>query len=283
MKTRTAPSGGTRADLASLGALDQGGAAPRRRAEGPGLKSAVLAVLIFVVLVAAWQGAASAELVSPLILAPPGEVIEVLVRLAVIDGTLWPNLLATVQETLLGFALAVAAAVVLGSVFAFSPILRNAVYPYILASQTFPKVAIAPLIVAAMGYGLAPKVTLAALLAFFPVLTNTIAGLTEVSEDEVNLFRALRASRWQELRYLRIPNALAFIFPALNSAAVLALIGAIVGEFVAAREGVGYAIAQYTVTGEVAATYAMLIALSIFGLAVYGVLSLAERLVRRAQ
>ncbi|MEV0618320.1 ABC transporter permease [Nonomuraea sp. NPDC050404] len=254
--------------------------APRK--DGSGAKSAALAIAIFIAIVGGWQAVASAGIVSPLILAPPTEVVSVLFRLAA-DGTLWPNLLATVNETLLGFVLAVVAAVVVGSVFAFSPILRNAVYPYILISQTFPKVAIAPLIVAALGYGLAPKVTLAALLAFFPVLTNTIAGLTEVSEDEVNLFRAMRASRWQELRYLRIPNALAFIFPALNSAAVLALIGAIVGEFVAAREGVGYAIAQYTVTGEVAATYAMLIALSMFGLVVYGVLSLAERLVRRVK
>ncbi|MEO3803593.1 ABC transporter permease [Nonomuraea sp. B1E8] len=247
-----------------------------------GAMSAILAVAIFVGIVGAWQAVAAAKLVSPLILAPPGEVVAVLFRLAG-DGTLWPNLLATVNETLLGFVLAVVAAVLVGSVFAFFPILRNAVYPYILISQTFPKVAIAPLIVAALGYGLAPKVVLAALLAFFPVLANTIAGLTEVSEDEVSLFRAMRASRWQELRYLRVPNALAFIFPALNSAAVLALIGAIVGEFVAAREGVGYAIAQYTVTGEVAATYAMLIALSAFGLVVYGVLSLAERLVRRVK
>ncbi|MGW4797362.1 ABC transporter permease [Nonomuraea sp. NPDC004297] len=255
--------------------------APRRDSSA-GMKSTALAVAIFVVLIGGWQAVASAELVSPLILAPPTEVIEVLFRLAS-DGTLWPNLLATVNETLLGFIVAVVAAILIGSVFAFSPILRNAIYPYILISQTFPKVAIAPLIVAALGYGLAPKVTLAALLAFFPVLANTIAGLTEVSEDEVNLFRAMRASRWQELRYLRIPNALAFIFPALNSAAVLALIGAIVGEFVASREGVGYAIAQYTVTGEVAATYAMLIALSIFGLAVYGLLTLAERLARRVK
>jgi NitT/TauT family transport system permease protein len=262
--------------------LDEGAEIRAPRKDGSGAKSAALAIAIFIAIVGGWQAVASAGIVSPLILAPPTEVVGVLFRLAA-DGTLWPNLLATVNETLLGFVLAVVAAVVVGSVFAFSPILRNAVYPYILVSQTFPKVAIAPLIVAALGYGLAPKVTLAALLAFFPVLANTIAGLTEVSEDEVNLFRALRASRWQELRYLRIPNALAFIFPALNSAAVLALIGAIVGEFVAAREGVGYAIAQYTVTGEVAATYAMLIALSVFGLVVYGALSLAERLVRRVK
>jgi len=258
-------------------------AALRSRLGGsPGTKSTIGAVLIFVAFVATWQIVATSGMVSKLLLAPPADVLAALGRM-VSEGTLWPHLWATVQETVLGFLLAVVAALVVGSAFAFSPIIRNAVYPYILISQTFPKVAIAPLIVAMFGYDLAPKVVLAALLAFFPVLTNTMAGLTEISEDEVNLFRSLRASKWQELRYLRIPNALAFIFPALNSAAVLALIGAIVGEFVASRSGIGYAIQQYTTTGEVAATYASLIVLSVFGLAIYGVLTLSERLVRRAR
>ncbi|MEU3271277.1 ABC transporter permease [Saccharomonospora sp. NPDC006951] len=255
-------------------------AKPTRPRGGAGVKSAVLAVLIFVAIITTWHVLATSGAVSPLLLAPPGEVLAALGQM-ISDGTLWPHLSATVQETIFGFALAVVAALVVGSAFAFSPILRNAVYPYILVSQTFPKVAIAPLIVAIFGYDLAPKVVLAALLAFFPVLTNTIAGLTEVSDDEVNLFRSLRASKWQELRHLRIPNALAFIFPALNSAAVLALIGAIVGEFVASRAGIGYAIQQFTTTGEVAATYAALIVLSVFGLTMYGVLTLTERLVRR--
>ncbi|TCP45058.1 NitT/TauT family transport system permease protein [Tamaricihabitans halophyticus] len=255
-------------------------ARPSRSRSSAGTKSAVLAVLIFIVIVTGWQVLATSGAVSPLLLAPPVDVLAALGQM-VSDGTLWPHLSATVQETVFGFLLAVAAALVIGSAFAYSPIVRNAVYPYILVSQTFPKVAIAPLIVAIFGYDLAPKVVLAALLAFFPVLTNTMAGLTEVSDDEVNLFRSLRASKWQELRHLRIPNALAFIFPALNSAAVLALIGAIVGEFVASRTGIGYAIQQFTTTGEVAATYAALIVLSIVGLTFYGLLTLTERLVRR--
>ncbi|PSK97696.1 NitT/TauT family transport system permease protein [Murinocardiopsis flavida] len=273
----TAATGSPEAAEAPSGAAGRGGRG------GPGslrIRSAVLAAAIFVVLIGAWQGATAFHVVSPLILAPPADVFAALVRM-VGDGSLWPHLAATAQETVAGFAIAVAAAIVIGSAFAFSPIVRTAVYPYILVSQTFPKVAIAPLIVAAFGYDLMPKIVLAALLAFFPVLTNTIAGLTEVSDDEVNLFRSLRASRWQELCYLRIPNALVFIFPALNSAAVLALIGAIVGEFVAARVGIGYAIQQFTTTGEVAGTYAMLVVLSLFGLALYGLLTLAERFVRR--
>jgi NitT/TauT family transport system permease protein len=251
---------------------------PKAYREGNALPIA-LAVAIFVVLMGSWFYLSETETVSNLLLPRPIEVWESLERL-ISTGLLWTHLAATAQETLIGFAIAVVAAVVIGSVFAMSRIIRLAVYPYILASQTFPKVAIAPLIVAALGYGLMPKVVLAALLAFFPVLVNTIAGLTEVREAEEDLLRVLRANKWQELRYLRLPNALAFIFPALSSAAILALIGAIVGEFVSGRVGVGYAINQYTITGEVSATYAMLFVLALFGLAIYGVLNLLERLVR---
>lgn len=243
------------------------------------LVPAALAFGILVALGAGWQYITVSGRVSPLIVAPPSEVADALGRLWS-DGTLWTHLSATATETLIGFVVAVATAIVVGSVFAMSRTIRLAVYPYILASQTFPKVAIAPLIVAMLGYGLTPKVVLAALLAFFPVLVNTIAGLTEVSEDEENLLRALRANKWQELRYLRLPNALAFIFPALSSAAILALIGAIVGEFVSGRVGIGYAINQYTITGEVAATYAMLVVLAVFGLLIYGALMVTERIVR---
>jgi NitT/TauT family transport system permease protein len=238
-----------------------------------------LAVAIFVALMGSWFYLSETETVSNLLLPKPVEVWESLSNL-VSTGLLWTHLWATAQATLLGFVIAVVAAVAVGSVFAMSRTIRLAVYPYILASQTFPKVAIAPLIVAALGYGLMPKVVLAALLAFFPVLVNTIAGLTEVSDAEENLLRVLRANRWQELRYLRLPNALAFIFPALSSAAILALIGAIVGEFVSGRVGIGYAINQYTITGEVSATYAMLLVLALFGLTIYGLLHLLERLVR---
>src|SRR5690606_14144579 len=282
MKVETSASQATASSPVPSEVGTEASALRSRLGGSPGTQSTIGAVLIFVAFVATWQIVATSGMVSKLLLAPPADVLAALGRM-VSEGTLWPHLWATVQETVLGFLLAVVAALVVGSAFALSPIIRNAVYPYILISQTFPKVAIAPLIVAMFGYDLAPKVVLAALLAFFPVLTNTMAGLTEISEDEVNLFRSLRASKWQELRYLRIPNALAFIFPALNSAAVLALIGAIVGEFVASRSGIGYAIQQYTTTGEVAATYASLIVLSVFGLAIYGVLTLSERLVRRAR
>lgn len=245
------------------------------------LRAGALALAILVTLLTLWQLSTTRGWVSPLVLAPPAEVLEAGISL-VETGALWPHFTATLTETLLGLLLAVVAAITIGSAFAFSQVVRNAVFPFILVSQTFPKVAVAPLIVAALGYGLMPKVVMAALLAFFPVLTNTIAGLTEVSDDELSLMRSLRASRWQELRYLRIPNALAFIFPALNSAAVLALIGAIVGEFVASREGIGYAIKQYTVTGEVASTYAMLFALAAFGLTIYALIALAEKYLRKA-
>ncbi|MQA03439.1 MAG: ABC transporter permease subunit [Streptosporangiales bacterium] len=162
----------------------------RLRAGAAPLLSAAFLALILVT----WDLLTRFGIVSGFILAAPVDVVAALVE-SVTSGQLWPHLWATATETLLGFAISLVAAVVIGSLFALSPVIRRAIYPYIVASQTFPKVAVAPLVVAAFGYGLAPKAVLAVLLAFFPILVNTIAGLTEISDDEIDLFRSMRASK----------------------------------------------------------------------------------------
>src|SRR5699024_9206464 len=124
----------------------------------------------------------------------------------------------------------------------FVDTIRISLYPYIIAAQTFPKIAIAPLLITWLGYGWSPKIVIGATLAFFPVFANTIAGLREVNNDELDLLRSLKASSWQEFRYLRLPNALSYIFPSLTVAAVMSLLGVIVGEFVGASAGLGYLI-----------------------------------------
>ncbi|WP_345600547.1 ABC transporter permease, partial [Thermocatellispora tengchongensis] len=166
------------------------------------------------------------------------------------------NLGATAYVTLIGFLAATTAALLVSFIFVFSESLQKAVYPFLVIIQTFPKVAIAPMIIAAFGYGLFPKVILAALMAFFPVLVNAMVGLTNIHQDQLNLFRSLRAGRWQVLVKLRIPNAITYILPALNTALVLSLIGTIVAEFVSARQGLGFAIQSATQTGSVATTFA---------------------------
>src|SRR3546814_20643909 len=115
---------------------------------------------------------------------------------------------------------------------------------------SFPKVAVAPLLVVWLGYGLLPKIAIGGLLAFFPIFASTLAGLLEVDKDEVDLFRSMRARWYHQLRYLRIPNALSYIFPALNVAAVNALPGVLVGELVGTVGGRGYVSPQNSFTGQ---------------------------------
>jgi NitT/TauT family transport system permease protein len=260
-------------------------AAPPARIGPPRLnnvnvRAAVLGVAILGGILLLWYLAAEREWVSPLLIAPPQDVFAALGEM-VSSGALWPNVYATAFETLAGLASAAVLAFTLAVAFTFSETVHKAVYPYLLVIQTFPKVAIAPMVIAGFGYGLAPKAFLAALLAFFPLLVNAMVGLASVGEDQFNLFRSVRAGRWQILFKLRIPHAVSYILPALNTAAVLALIGAIVAEFVSAREGLGFAIQAATQNGAIAATYALLIVMGFFGVAIWLAMAVLNRLLAR--
>lgn len=244
------------------------------------VQAGVLGVAILAVTLLLWYLAAEREWVSPLLIAPPGDVFAALGDM-ITSGALWPNVYATAFETLVGLVCAAVLAFVLAVAFTFSKVVHKAVYPYLVVIQTFPKVAIAPMVIAGFGYGLAPKAFLAALLAFFPLLVNAMVGLASVGEDQYNLFRSVRAGRWQILFKLRIPHAVSYILPALNTAAVLALIGAIVAEFVSAREGLGFAIQAATQNGAIAATYALLIVMGFFGVAIWLTMAVLNRLLAR--
>ncbi len=226
-----------------------------------------------------WEIAYRSKLVSPLVLPDMAEVLENF-TVGIIKGEWWHHIGVTATEGALGFFFGAMAALIIGSVFAFVDTLRISFYPYILALQTFPKLAIAPILVTWLGYGLAPKVVIAAILAFFPIFVNTIAGLRSVNEGEIDLLRAMQASSLQEFRYLRLPRALAYIFPSLTVAVVVALLGAIVGEFVGAQAGMGYLILQLTFLGDTAAVYAVLLVLSLMGMTAYGLLVLLERMTK---
>ena len=132
-----------------------------------------------VVLLALWQAAAGLHLVSALILPPPMDVVRAF-RDGVIGGMWFEDILVTLEETVIGFAVGLVTALILGALFAYAETMRRGLYPYLLALQTFPKIAIAPLLVAWLGYGMAPKVVISALLAFFPVYANTLAGFLEI-------------------------------------------------------------------------------------------------------
>ena len=239
-------------------------------------RAGIIALVLLVGGFILWSVATKNEWVSPLVVAPPDEVGKALKDMFA-TGAVWKNLGATAYVTLIGFFVATAAALLVSFVFVFSESLQKAIYPFLVIIQTFPKVAIAPLIIASFGYGLLPKVVLAALMAFFPVLVNAMVGLTNINADQLNLFKSMRANTWQVLFNLRIPNAISYILPALNTALVLSLIGTIVAEFVSARQGLGFAIQSATQTGSVATTYALLIVLGVFGAMIWVVMAILNR------
>jgi NitT/TauT family transport system permease protein len=180
-------------------------------------------------------------------------------------------------ETLLGFAVGSALGFLLGTAVAMNRYVEYFLYPYIVMFQSLPKVALAPLIVIWFGLGLTSKVINAALVAFFPLLVNTMVGLRSADEDRVSLMRSLSASNTQIFWMLRLPNALPFVMAGLDIAMILALIGAIVAEFTGATAGLGMLILSMTYTMDVSGQFSVLLILSVVGLLLNRLVYLVRR------
>jgi NitT/TauT family transport system permease protein len=182
------------------------------------------------------------------------------------SGLYQKHLSHTLLETVLGFLLGSALGFFLGTAVALNRYVEYFFYPYIVMFQSLPKVALAPLIVVWFGLGLKSQVINAALVAFFPLLVNTMVGLKSVDEDRMNLMRSLAASESQIFWMLRLPNALPFVMAGLDVAMIFALIGAIVAEFVGARAGLGMLIQSMNFNMDVSGQFSVLLILSIVGL-----------------
>ena len=212
---------------------------------------------------------------APLWLLPaPSDVVRSLIEDRQI---LLPNALVTFSEVMLGFLLAIVAGVGLGIAVYRSPTLHRALYPIIIASQTVPVPALAPLLLVAFGYGLEPKVIVTALVGFFPIVVNTVEGLRSTDRDVVNLLRSFGASRGTVFLLAEFPSSLPSIFAGARIAVAICVIGAVFGELVGARAGLGYlmirAIAQFETPRMVAA----IVLLSIMSTGLFAAVGLVER------
>jgi NitT/TauT family transport system permease protein len=187
------------------------------------------------------------------------------------------NLGGTLTALLLGFALGSSAGLLLGVGMVTMPLFERVLYPYVIAIQTVPKVAVAPLMIVWFGFGIQSKVILVAMACMFPVLINTLAGLRSTESDRLALIRAMCGTKFQVLRFVQFPSAVPYIFAGLNTAIVLAIIGAIVGEFVGARVGIGVLILQANFALDLAAVFALLVVLSVMGVT----LNLTMRFIER--
>ncbi len=233
---------------------------------------AVATVLLFLFV---WEGLVSWRAYPSFILPRPSEVWFKL-RLMVADGSLGRHLSITLIEILLGLVLGLGTAAVLGYILAKSVSLERLLAPYIVALQSFPIIAIAPLLVIWIRDGLLRTVLICALTLFFPALVNTIVGLRSVEPELLALMRSLRATRWQLFTKLEVPAALPVLFGGMKVGTTLAVIGAVIGEFVGADRGLGFLINLARGLLDTPMLFVALFTLVVIALALYGFISLLE-------
>jgi NitT/TauT family transport system permease protein len=223
-----------------------------------------------------WRVVAAMELL-PVFMLPTPEMVLARFALTIRNGSLLRHTLVTLSEVLMGLAAGVSAATLLGYILAKSRSLEKLLAHYIVASQSVPIVAIAPLLVIWFGPGLASKILICALIVFFPVLVNTIVGLRSVPEELQDLMRSLQATRWQTARYLEVPAALPVMLGGLRIGATLAVIGAVVGEFAGADRGLGFLINVGRGQYDTALVFVGVFTLILMALSLYGSVVLVER------
>jgi len=185
----------------------------------------------------------------------------------------------TLYETLGGFALSIVVGVPLAVLIVYSPTLKNALYPLIVLAQSVPKIAIAPVLLLMLGHGEIPKVIVAFLVAFFPVVVDTATGLAATPPELLDLSRSYRASAFKTFLKVRLPMAMPFFFAGAKVAITLSVIGAVVGEFVGSDKGLGYVILSATSYWKTELAFSSMILLSVMAIVLFGAVALVERLV----
>lgn len=185
--------------------------------------------------------------------------------------------LVTLSEILWGFGLAVAAGIPLAMLIVYSPLFERAVYPLLVAAQSVPKVAIAPLLIFWAGLGMFPKVLVAFAIAIFPVVIDTVVGLRSVEPEMLHLARSMGARERKIFLKIRFPSALPNIFAGLKVAVTLAVVGAIVGEFIQADRGLGYALQQATAVLNTTLGFAVILILAVIGIVLFAAVEALER------
>jgi NitT/TauT family transport system permease protein len=240
------------------------------------LRLRVASLLLLAALLLAWELACRLLAVPPLVLPPPSAIGRALWQ-GLASGYFWPHLAATSLELLLG--------VLAGSLLGFGAglllgehaTLRRLLMPYVVASQVIPKLALAPLFVLWFGFGMTSTVVITALICFFPLMENTLTALQQVPPERLELFRMLGASRAQTLWRLKLPQGLPAILAGLRVAVVLALVGAVVGEFIGASRGLGALVIASQGTMDTALMFAVLVLIAALGMLAYQATLLLER------
>ena len=234
----------------------------------------VLGLLALWQLAASWDVIADALSIEPFLVPAPSDVAD---SLWTDRELLAENAWVTVQEVVLGFAIALVAGSAFAIVLHLSDVLRRALYPLLVASQTVPVIAIAPILVVWLGFGLGPKLAIIALICFFPITVNALDGLRSVDPELPRMMRTLDASRIQTLLRVEVPSSLPFLLSGAKIAAVISVIGAVFGEWSGADEGLGHLILVAQGQVQTARVFAAVAVLSVLAILLFGGLALVER------
>jgi NitT/TauT family transport system permease protein len=241
----------------------------------------ILAPVLLVIILVTWEWGVPYFDVPNYVLPTPSAIAVALWRgldagfLA--RGGYWLHTWVTVWEVLLGFFIGSGVGLLLGTIISQFRIIEATLRIYLVAIQSLPKIALAPIIVLWFGFGLTSKVVIICLLTFFPLLINSMAGFKAVDPERLELMRALGANPWQIFWKVRLPSAMPYIFAGLDMAAVFAVVGAVVGEFVGAQRGLGTLILSMNAQMDIAGTFSVFIILAIVGIAIHKSLRAVER------
>ncbi|MFJ2033127.1 ABC transporter permease [Streptosporangium sp. NPDC087985] len=223
---------------------------------------------------AVWWAITFAQLVPPYLVPSPGTTLAVM---ADKWPYLWQHTWVTTYETILGFAIAAIFGVLAAVVMVYSTTVEKTLYPILLFAQVVPKIAIAPLFVVWLGFGLTPKIVVAVLIAFFPVVIAMVTGLKSVDPEMLQLASTMGASPLKTFAKIRFPASLPHLFSGLKVAVTLAVTGAVVGEFVGANQGLGFVILQANGNLDTPMLFAGLLVMSLIGVVLFVLVEIAER------
>ncbi len=230
---------------------------------------------VHLLVLAVWQAAAMSQLLPDYILPSP---LDTLRSLAVPEYDWLSNALATAIEIYAGFLAAVVFGVTAALLFSWSRWSYLLIMPLLMTLNMIPKVAVGPIIVVWFSYGITTNILIAFAIAFFPIVITTARGLREIEPELIDLLKTLRASRWDIFRKIQFPGALPYVFSGMKVAAVLAVAGALVGEFIASKEGLGYLMLQVQISLDTAAMFMAVIVITLLGVLLYGAVAGLERL-----
>ena len=233
-----------------------------------------IAVLAHIALVVVWYLFVKLGEVPKFVMPSPGATLDALLQP---NYNWWGNILVTGTEIFAGYFLALVVGIALALVFTWSKALESFFMPLLVSLNMIPKVALGPLIIVWFKYGVFPNTLMAFSICVFPILLTTARGLREVEPELLDLVRSLKGSRWQLFSKIQLPGALPYIFSGMKVAAILAVAGAIVGEFLGSDKGLGYLMLQVQVTLDTPAMFMAVIMITLIGMVLYGLVLVLER------